>query len=87
MAFCAGGDVGKVAGIYYLSSVASGIRSDVDYIVGRAHYLLVVFHHYYGVAYLLQLAQDAYQPVCVAAVEANARFVENVQRAYETAAQ
>ena len=40
-----------------------------------------MFHHDHRIAQLLQLAQDVYQLVRVAAVKSDARFVQNVETA------
>ena len=50
-------------------------------------YLVVMLRDDDGVAYVPQLAEDVYEPVCVARVESDAGFVEHVERANQTAAQ
>ena len=40
-----------------------------------------MFHYHYRIAQLLQLAQDMYQLVCVAAVKSDARLVQYVETA------
>jgi hypothetical protein len=46
-----------------------------------------VFHDDDGVAQVAQFLERVYEPLVVALVQADARFVENVKRADKTAAQ
>ena len=51
------------------------------------HHFFIVLNDDDGVAQVAQLLQDADEARCVAAVEADAGFVEDVERADEGAAQ
>ena len=62
-------------------------RAHVDEVVGRPHEVLVVFHHHDGVAQVAQRAQHLQEPDVVAGVQADAGFIEDVERAGEVAAQ
>ena len=59
------------------------IRTDVDEIVGSTHDFLVVLHHDDGIAQRLQFLQYMNESGGVAAMQADAGFVEDVERAYE----
>lgn len=74
-------EVGEVALIHHFAAEPPRLRSDVDDVVGGADYLLVVLHHDDRVAQLLQAAQHADEPLGVARMQPDARFVENVERA------
>ena len=58
-----------------------------DDIVGSTDNLFIVFHYHYRIAQLLQLAEHVYQFVRVAAMQADARLVKNIQAAHQAAAQ
>ena len=62
----------------HFATQTAGFGTDVDDIVGGTDYLFVVFHHYYRIAQLLQLAQYVYQPVRIAAMKTDTRFVQDV---------
>ena len=70
-----------------LPSQAACPGTDVDDIVGSTDNLFIVFHYHYRIAQLLQLAEHVYQFVRIAAMQADARFVKNIQTAYQAAAQ
>ena len=70
-----------------LAAQTSGLGTDVDDIIGGPDDFFVMFHHDHRIAQLLQLAQDVYQLVRVAAVKSDARFVQNVETAHKTASQ
>ena len=63
-----------------LAAVLAGARPQVDDVVGLADDLRVVFHDHDRVAAVAQVLQDAHQPRAVARVQADGRFVQNVQR-------
>ena len=62
---------------------ASGVGTDVDEIVGRAHDFFVVFDDDNGIAYVAQLFQYLDKSVGIARVQADARLVEDVETAHE----
>ena len=67
---------------------AFGARAgaDVDHDVGLAHRVLVVLDHDQRVAEIAQRLERGQQPVVVALVEPDRRFVENVEHADQRAA-
>ena len=65
-----------------LPSQAACPGTDVDDIVGSTDNLFIVFHYHYRIAQLLQLAEHVYQFVRIAAMQADARFVKNIQAAH-----
>ena len=73
--------------IDHLSSQAACPGTDVDDIVGSTDNLFIVFHYHYRIAQLLQLAEHVYQFVRIAAMQADARFVKNIQAAHQTTSQ
>lgn len=75
-------DVLQISLIHHFTAQPSGTWPDVDDIVGRAYDFLVVFHHYYGIAQLLQLAQHFDEAVGVAAVQPYTGFVEYIQASH-----
>ena len=74
-------------GIYQSAAQASGIRTDVYQIVGSPHDLLVVLHHYHGVAQFLQLSQHLDQSVGVTAVQTDARLIQDIHAAHQRGSQ
>ena len=66
-----------------LSAQSSGIRTDIDQIVGSAHDLLVVLDDDDGVAQRLQFLQHMDQTVGVASMQADARLVEDIERSHQ----
>ena len=72
-------DFGHRALIDDLAPQAPSIRTHIDEPVGGTHDLLVVFHYDDRIAQVAQFFQYFYQAVCISAVEANARLVENVE--------
>ena len=73
--------------IDHLSSQAACPGTDVDDIVGSTDNLFIVFHYHYRIAQLLQLAEHVYQFVRIAAMQADTRFVKNIQAAHQTTSQ
>ncbi|MNP24430.1 hypothetical protein D3C76_1171910 [compost metagenome] len=69
-----------------LAAVHAGARPDVHHVVGQANGVLVVLDHDHRVADVAQVLEGAEQPVVIALVQANRRFVEDVQHADQTGA-
>ncbi len=67
-----------------LAAVHAGARTHVDDEVGRAHGVFVVFDDQDRVATVTQALERADEPVVVARVQADARFVQDVERARES---
>ena len=65
--------------------MASGIGSDVDDVVSSAYDFFVVFHDNDGVSDVAQPSEDADETFCVALVESDTGFVEDIDRAYQAA--
>ena len=61
-------------------------RAEVDDVVGRPHRVFVVLDDDHRVALVAQLAERLQQPVVVAGVQADRRFVEDVEHADQPAA-
>ena len=55
----------------------------VDHVVRRADGLLVVFHHEHRIAEVAEPEQGIEEPAVVALVQADARFIQDVQHAHE----
>ena len=68
-----------------LAAVLAGARADVDDVVGDPDRLLVVLDDDHGVAEVAQPHERVDQPLVVALVEPDRRFVEHVEHADETA--
>ena len=66
-----------------LAAMDAGARAHVHDQVGRAHGVFVVFDDQDGVAAVTQALERADEPVVVARVQADARFVQDVERARE----
>ena len=67
-----------VALIDDFTSQASGIRADVDDVVGGTDDFLVVLYHHHRIAQLLQLAEYLNQSVGIAAMEADTWLIQDV---------
>ncbi len=66
---------------------ATGIRSDIDEVVGSTHNLFVVLDNDNSIALVAQFLENMDESVGVAGMETNAGFVEDIERAHEGAAQ
>ena len=77
--------IGGAGGDDFAAAYA-GAGAEIDQVVGGAHRLLVVLDHHDGIALVAQLAERGEQPVVVAGVQADRRFVEDVQHADQPAA-
>ena len=66
------------------SAVFSGARAEVENAVGGAHDVGIVLDHENRVSQVAQVVQDLDEPVRIAAVQADGRLVEHVQRADQT---
>ena len=64
----------------------AGAGAEVDDVVGRPHRVFVVLDHHHRVAHVAQPGQRVEQAVVVARMQADRRFVENVQHADQPAA-
>ena len=71
----------------HLSPVDSRQRPHVDEEVRSLDDFLVVFNHNHRVAYVPEPFQDSYEPVCIAGMKSDARFVQDVHRAHQRAAE
>ena len=67
----------------HLSAVDAGAGTDVDDMVGRAHGLFVMLHHDQSVSQVAQAVQRFQELGVVPLMQADARFVQNVQHAHE----
>ena len=65
------------------AALFAGTQSHVDDGVGDADHVGVMFDDQHGVALVAQLAQDRDQPLVVARMQADRRFVEHVERVDE----
>src|SRR5450631_758564 len=70
----------------YCAVMLSGVRTDVDDVVGGADGVLVVLHHDERVADVAQPLEGADELVVVALVEPDRWLVEDVEHAHEAAA-
>ena len=68
------------------AAVLSGAGAEVDYMVGGAHYGLVVLDDQDGVAHVPETLQGADEPVVVGGVEADRGLVADVEDTHEAAA-
>ena len=66
-----------------LTTIAPGIGSDVDDIVGSTHHLLIMLDDNNCVAQVPQAMDDTDEALSITLVEADTRFVQDVERAYE----
>ena len=76
-----------VALIDDFASQASGIRADVDDVVGRTDDFLVVLYYHHRIAQLLELAKHLDEAVGVPAMKADAWLVEDIQGTHEAASE
>ena len=66
------------------SATLSGARTEVENVVGGAHDVGIVLDDEDRVSQIAQVVQDLDQPVRIAAVQADGRLVEHIQRADQT---
>ena len=57
----------------------AGPRSDIDEVIAGSHQRLIVFNHDDRVPLLLQIAEGGDEPVVVARMQADRRFVEQIE--------
>src|SRR6185312_17013699 len=69
-----------------MAAMNARARADVEDVVGGADGVLVMLDHNHRVAEVAQALEGFEQPRIVALVQADARFVENIQHARETRA-
>ena len=63
----------------HLSAFATSLGADVNDIVGIAHHLFIVFHHDDRIADITEILQGGDEPLIVALMQADARFVEDIK--------
>ncbi len=76
----------KRARVHDVAAELAGARSDIDHVVGRLDGRFVVFDHDQRVAEVAQPDQRVDQPPVVPLVQADRRFVQDVQHAGQPAA-
>ena len=74
---------GGRASIDDLTAIAPGIGSDVDDVVGSTHHLLIMLDDDNCIAQVSQTVNDTDEALGITLVEADTRFVQDVERAYE----
>ncbi len=79
----AGEHLGGSAGKHHVAALAPRLGAYVDHIVGFEHHVLVVLHHYHGVALVAQLLERVNEPLVVALVQADAGLVEDVEHIHQ----
>jgi len=60
-----------------LATVFPRLGTDLQHDVGRAHDGFIVFHHHHGISLLGQTTKDLHQPVDVAGMQPDRRFIEH----------
>ena len=73
--------------VYDVAAVLARARSQIQQVIGGAHHLGIVLHNYDGIAQLAQFFEDADQPPCVAAMQADGWLIEHVACAHQTRTQ
>ncbi len=66
-----------------VTAVLARARTEVDNPVGGADGIVVVLHHQDGVAQIAQSFEGGQQPVVVARVQTDGRFIQHVQHAHQ----
>ncbi len=67
-----------------MSAGFSRAGAQIHYIIRAANGFFVVFYDQHRVAQIAQLFQRADQPVVIARVQSDARFVQNIKHAAQT---
>src|SRR6185437_10734509 len=62
----------------------AGARAEVDYVIGAANRLLVMFNNQDGISQIAQSFQSGKQTIVIARMQADGRLVEHVEHAPET---
>lgn len=70
----------------YGTAVHPGPRAYVEHMVGEADGVLVVLHHYDGVAQIPQVGEGLEQPLVVPLVQADGRLIEHIHDPHQTGA-
>ena len=68
---------------HYLSPMASGSRPYIYYIISLLHHILVMLHHYKGVACIAKLLERIYQTHIVSLMKTNAGLIKNIEHIYK----
>ncbi|MNE67588.1 hypothetical protein D3C80_1632040 [compost metagenome] len=61
----------------------TGTRADIDYVVGRADRVFIVFYHDHRVTQVTQVDQGFQQAFVIALVQANGWLIQYVHHAYQ----
>ena len=69
-----------------LAAAHAGAGAEIDEVIGRPHGVFVVLDDEDGVAHVAQLFEAAEQAFVVARMQADARFIENVEHADQAGA-
>ena len=64
----------------------AGAGAHVDQIVGRADRVLVVLYHQHRISDVRQIAQGTDQPLIIALMQANRRFIKHIHHAHQACA-
>ena len=81
--FFVGEDFFERTGRHYFPSVQAGARPHVDHMIRPANRLLIMLHHQYRVPQVAQSIKCGEQLLVVTRVQADARFIENIQHTHQ----
>ena len=73
-------DIRSVTFEHNLAPQTASIRPDINQVVRSAHKLFIVFDDDDRISQRLELFQYMDQPFCVATVQSDTRFVEDIER-------
>ncbi len=68
------------------ATVDAGTGADVDHVVRQANSIFVMLHDNHRVTDITQVPKGVQQPIVVALMQANRRFVEDIHDAHQTRA-
>ena len=64
----------------YAATALTPLGPEVDYMIGAADYIEIVFNDHDGVTAVYQALQDGKEPLRIRHVEARRRFIHNIKR-------
>jgi hypothetical protein len=60
------------------TTMLAGQGTDVDQMICSKHNVFVVLHHQNTIANISEILQSTYQPVIIALMQADTRFIQNI---------
>ena len=70
----------------HMAAQFAGAGAEVDHVIGMADGVFIVFHHQHGITEVTQRFEGLDQPLVVALVQPDRRFIEHIENPTQTRA-